>query len=53
MAFPTNEKNKVAFILGAGFSKCADLPVQAEFSSLFRREAVGLYFSDQQQVCII
>jgi hypothetical protein len=29
-----NMKDKVAFILGAGFSKCADLPVQAEFSSL-------------------
>jgi len=27
-------KNKVAFILGAGFSKCADLPVQKEFSTL-------------------
>jgi len=27
-------KNKVAFILGAGFSKCADLPVQNEFSTL-------------------
>ncbi|MFA5872621.1 MAG: hypothetical protein WC832_01530 [Anaerolineales bacterium] len=27
-------KEKVAFILGAGFSKCADLPVQSEFSSL-------------------
>lgn len=26
--------NKVAFILGAGFSKCADLPVQSEFSLL-------------------
>ncbi len=26
--------SKVAFILGAGFSKCADLPVQDEFSSL-------------------
>lgn len=26
--------NKIAFILGAGFSKCADLPVQAEFSNL-------------------
>jgi hypothetical protein len=26
--------NKVAFILGAGFSKCADLPDQAEFSAL-------------------
>lgn len=25
---------KVAFILGAGFSRCAKLPVQAEFSSL-------------------
>ena len=25
---------KVAFILGAGFSKCAGLPVQSEFSSL-------------------
>jgi hypothetical protein len=25
---------KVAFILGAGFSKCADLPVQSEFSTL-------------------
>ena len=29
-----NEAEKVAFILGAGFSKCADLPVQAEFSAL-------------------
>jgi len=28
-----NKKNTV-FILGARFSKCADLPVQAEFSSL-------------------
>jgi hypothetical protein len=27
-------KEKVVFILGAGFSKCADLPVQAEFSSM-------------------
>lgn len=27
-------ESKVVFILGAGFSKCADLPVQAEFSSL-------------------
>lgn len=27
-------KEKVAFILGSGFSKCADIPVQAEFSSL-------------------
>lgn len=26
--------NKTAFILGAGFSKCADLPVQSEFSTL-------------------
>ncbi len=25
---------KVAFILGAGFSKCADLPIQSEFSSM-------------------
>lgn len=31
---PDTKTNKVAFILGAGFSKCADLPVQAEFSSL-------------------
>lgn len=29
-----HKSKKVAFILGAGFSKCADLPVQAEFSSL-------------------
>lgn len=28
----------VAFILGAGFSKCAELPVQAEFSSLLTSE---------------
>jgi len=28
------ETKRVAFILGAGFSKCADLPVQAEFSLL-------------------
>lgn len=28
----TNEN--IVFILGAGFSKCADLPVQSEFSSL-------------------
>lgn len=27
-------KQKVAFILGAGFSKCAELPIQAEFSPL-------------------
>lgn len=27
-------QKKVAFILGAGFSKCADLPIQAEFSPL-------------------
>lgn len=26
--------NKTAFILGAGFSKCAELPVQSEFSTL-------------------
>jgi hypothetical protein len=26
--------NKVAFILGAGFSKCADIPIQAEISPL-------------------
>lgn len=31
-------KNKIAFILGAGFSKCADLPVQAEFSTLITSE---------------
>lgn len=29
-----NSPEKVTFILGAGFSKCADLPVQAEFSPL-------------------
>lgn len=29
-----NNKKNTVFILGAGFSKCADLPVQAEFSSL-------------------
>lgn len=29
-----NSPGKVAFILGAGFSKCADLPVQADFSPL-------------------
>lgn len=28
------KSEKVTFILGAGFSKCADLPIQAEFSSL-------------------
>ncbi len=28
------KKKKVAFILGAGFSKCADVPVQAEMSPL-------------------
>ncbi len=27
-------ESKVVFILGAGFSKCADLPVEAEFSAL-------------------
>lgn len=30
----TNNKRNTTFILGAGFSKCADLPVQSEFSSL-------------------
>jgi hypothetical protein len=30
--------NKVAFILGAGFSKCSYLPVQDEFSSLLTSE---------------
>jgi len=29
-----NHKKNTVFILGAGFSKCADLPVQSEFSSL-------------------
>ena len=29
-----DKPEKITFILGAGFSKCADLPVQAEFSSL-------------------
>jgi len=29
---------KVTFILGAGFSKCAELPVQAEFASLLTSE---------------
>ncbi len=29
-----NITNNTVFILGAGFSKCADLPVQTEFSSL-------------------
>lgn len=29
-----NRNKKTTFILGAGFSKCADLPVQAEFSPL-------------------
>lgn len=33
-----NKKQKVAFILGAGFSKCAELPVQAEFSPLVTSE---------------
>ncbi len=33
-----NSKQKVAFILGAGFSKCAELPVQAEFSPLVTSE---------------
>ncbi len=27
-------KNNIAFILGAGFSKCAELPIQNEFSKL-------------------
>lgn len=30
--------NKVAFILGAGFSKCADLPVQADLTPLLTSE---------------
>lgn len=34
MMTQANSRKKVAFILGAGFSKCADLPVQAEFSPL-------------------
>lgn len=29
-----DSKKKIAFILGAGFSKCAELPIQAEFSPL-------------------
>lgn len=29
-----NNNKKTCFILGAGFSKCADLPIQAEFSTL-------------------
>ncbi|MBA7666992.1 hypothetical protein ES703_75077 [subsurface metagenome] len=29
-----NYKKNTVFILGAGFSKCADLPIQSEFSSL-------------------
>jgi hypothetical protein len=29
-----SERHGTAFILGAGFSKCASLPVQAEFSDL-------------------
>jgi hypothetical protein len=33
-----HSKQKVAFILGAGFSKCAELPVQAEFSPLLTSE---------------
>ena len=33
MKNPNKNKNTV-FILGAGFSKCADLPIQSEFSSL-------------------
>lgn len=33
MSKPTNKK-RIAFILGAGFSKCAELPIQAEFSPL-------------------
>lgn len=37
MTKPTNKK-KVAFILGAGFSKCAELPIQAEFSPLLTSE---------------
>ena len=31
----TSSKKKTTFILGAGFSKCADVPVQAEISPLF------------------
>jgi hypothetical protein len=34
----SNNIQKVAFILGAGFSKCAELPVQAEFSPLVTSE---------------
>ncbi|AHM61316.1 hypothetical protein D770_15310 [Flammeovirgaceae bacterium 311] len=30
----SNQRKKVAFILGAGFSKCADLPVQADLTPL-------------------
>ncbi|EMR02254.1 hypothetical protein [Cesiribacter andamanensis] len=37
MSTPKNPK-KVAFILGAGFSKCADIPVQAEISPLLTSE---------------
>ena len=29
-----SKRKKTTFILGAGFSKCADLPIQAEFSPL-------------------
>ncbi len=29
-----NNENNIAFVLGAGFSKCADLPIQREFDRL-------------------
>ena len=38
MADQKNKKKKVAFILGAGFSKCAEVPIQAEFSPLLTSE---------------
>ena len=36
-----SSKEKVAFILGAGFSKCAGIPVQAEFSNLILSDFSG------------
>lgn len=37
-SFGSTGRNNVVFVLGAGFSHCADLPVQEEFSSLLISE---------------